>query len=163
MDFKRLSSIRKCIRVWPHTHTQSVDCEPRQEFTLGNRPLPSVTVLRLDEQRQAMGQSPFSTNLPNLFAESKWLREAFSYRQENLRQVVLWEAIEWLSAKWQYNSRCRVRLIVWEKVYSHGCPWRKKILKFFPFPFNETIATYKISSGSFCPFLCSMIWWTVRK
>ena len=120
-----------------HIHTQSMDREPRQEFTLGNCPLPSVTVLRLDEQRQAMGQSPFSTNLPNLFAESKWLRETFSYRQENLRQVVLWEAIEWLSAKWLRNSRCRARLIVWEEVCFHGCPWREKILKFF-FPFPST-------------------------
>ena len=32
---------------------------------------------------------------------------------------------------------------------------------FFPFSFNETIATYKISSGSFCPFLCSVMRWTV--
>ena len=29
---------------------------------------------------------------------------------------------------------------------------------FFPFP---SVATYKIYSGFFCPFLCSMMWWTV--
>ena len=77
-----------------HTHIHRAWTVSLGNTTLGNRPLPSVTVLRLDEQRQAMGQSPLSTNLPNLFAESKWLREAFSYWQENLRQVVLWEAIE---------------------------------------------------------------------
>ena len=114
-----------------HTHIHRAWTVSLGNTTLGNRPLPSVTVLRLDEQRQAMGQSPLSTNLPNLFAESKWLREAFSYWQENLRQVVLWEAIEWLSAKWRHNSRCKARLIVWEEVCSHGCPRRKKILKFF--------------------------------
>lgn len=89
-DYHQLENAYEC----GHTHSQSLDRESRKDFTLGNPPLPPVTALRLDWQRQVMGHSPFSRNLPSLFADSKWLREAFPYWQENLRQVVLLEATD---------------------------------------------------------------------
>lgn len=46
------------------------------------------------QQRYVIGHSPFSTNLPSVFAEGKWLREGFPHWHEDLRQLVLWEAIE---------------------------------------------------------------------
>lgn len=43
-----------------HTHTVPGPVS-RKDFTLGNRPLPSVTELRTVQQRRGMGHSPFST------------------------------------------------------------------------------------------------------
>lgn len=75
-------------------HTQPLDLRSWKGFTLGDPPRPPVTPLRLDQQRQVIGHSPFSTDLPSVFAEGKWLREGFPHRHEDLRQLVLWEAIE---------------------------------------------------------------------
>lgn len=67
------------------THAQCLDRESRK----GNPPLPSVTLLRLEQQREVIGHLAFSANLPNLFAEGKQLGEAFPSWLDNLRQVVL--------------------------------------------------------------------------
>ena len=133
MDFKRLSSTRKCIRVWPHTHTHThTEHGPWAQATVhsGESSFALCDCPQIRWAKTSDGTVTFQ-HKSSESAESKWLREAFSYWQENLRQVVLWEAIEWLSAKWRHNSRCKARLIVWEEVCSHGCPRRKKILKFF--------------------------------
>ena len=55
-------------------------------------------------------------NLPNLFAEGKWLREAFPLWRENLRQVGgNWMLLSQVIAK----PHCRVRLIGWEEMCPH--------------------------------------------
>ena len=62
-------------------------------------------------------------------------------------------------------NQVTAQLSLQSEAYSMGrsvFPWmpseEKDTEVFFPFP---SIATYKISSGFFCPFLCSMMWWTV--
>ena len=75
-----------------------------------------------------------------------------------------------LGGNWMTLSQVATQLSLQSEAYSVGTsvfprmPLEEKDAEvFFPFSFTETIATYKISSGSFCPFLCSMMWWTVRR